>query len=316
MFYSLATAFYRQVWTIHLAAAMACGAVWQVLTYFGVAAEFYTLTFALVGLGLLLVYRFAVVERFAVMPLADAAFQSANTLLSLSFVAAFLLGLSRLASDQIHWPLVRLFAALTVISLLTLGLVRHAAWRRWYVVTTLSQAALTFLGVTVLSQLSLWQKLEIFSVVVGVLLLVAGHIGWYREQDRENDLVSVSLLLGSLLVGVPLAIATLIDRSHDQWRALNEFGFLAAGVLLLTTGFLFQLKTTTLNGAALTTLYFVTLLIYVPWSRLNAVAIFLTGGGGSLFGLGLLLSVYRDRLLTLPDRVKRREGMFRVLTWR
>src|SRR5262249_4552179 len=110
VFYSLATAFYRQVWTIHLAAAMACGAMWQVLTYFGVAAEFYTLTFALVGLGLLLVYRFAVLERFAAMPLADAAFQSANTLLSLSFVAAFLLGLSRLASDPINWPPVPPFA--------------------------------------------------------------------------------------------------------------------------------------------------------------------------------------------------------------
>lgn len=316
VFYALATAFYRQVWTIHLAAAMACGALWQVLTYFGVAAEFYTLTFALVGLGLLLFYRFAVLERFAAMPLADAAFQSANTLLSLSFVAAILLGLSRLATKQIDWSLVRLFAELTVISLLALALVRHAAWRRWYVVTTLSQAALTFLGVTVLSELSLWQKLEIFSVAVGLLLLVAGHIGWYREQERENDLVSVSLLLGSLLVGVPLAVATLIDRSHDHFIVLNEFGFLAVAILLLTTGFLFQLKTTTLNGAALTALYFVTLLIYVPWSRLNAVAIFLTVGGGTLFGLGLLLSVYRDRLLTLPDRVKRREGMFRVLTWR
>jgi hypothetical protein len=316
VFYALATAFYREVWTIHLSAAMACGAVWQVLTYWAVAAEFYTLTFALVGLGLLLVYRFAVLERFTAGPLADAAFQSANTLLSLSFVAALLLGLSRLATKQIDWNLVRLFAELTVISLLSLALVRHAAWRRWYVVTTLSQAALTFLGITVLSELTLWQKLEIFSVVVGLLLLIAGHLGWYREQERENDMVSLSLLLGSLLVGVPLAVATLIDRSHDHFIALNELGFLAAAVLLVTTGYLFQLKTTTLVGAALTALYFVTLLIYVPWSRLNAVAIFITVGGGTLFGVGLLLSVYRDRLLTLPDRMKRREGVFRVLTWR
>lgn len=316
VFYALATVFYRQVWTIHFSAAMACGAVWQILTYWAVAAEFYTLTFALVGLGLLLAYRFAVLDRFAARPLADAAFQSANTLLSLSFVAALFLGLSRLATHQIDWQLVGLFAALTAISLLALALVRHAAWRRWYVVTTLSQALLTFLGMTVLSELTTWQKLEIFSVVVGLLLLIVGHIGWYREQDRENDMVSLSLLLGSLLVGAPLAIATLIDRSHDHFIALNELGFLAAAVLLLTTGYLFQLKSTTLAGAALTALYFVTLLIYIPWSRLNAVAIFITVGGGTLFGLGLLLSVYRDRLLTLPDRVKRREGVFRVLAWR
>ena len=36
----------------------------------------------------------------------------------------------------------------------------------------------------------------------------------------------------------------------------------------------------------------------------------------AFFGAGLLLSVYRDRLRTLPDRFKRREGVFRVLTWR
>lgn len=316
LFYALATAFYQKVWTIHLSAAMACGALWQVLSYWGVAAEFYTLTFALVGLGLLLTYRFAVLERFAVQPLANAAFQSANTLLSLSFVAALFLGLSRLAVHQINWQLVGLFAALTAISLLSLALAQQAAWRRWYVVTTLGQAALTFLGITVLSQLSLWQKLEIFSVAVGLLLLVAGHIGWYREQERENDMVSLSLFLGSLLVGMPLAIATFIDRSRDHFIVLNELGFLAAAVLLVTTGFLFQLKSTTLVGAALTALYFVTLLIYVPWSRLNAVAIFITVGGGILFGAGLLLSMYRDRLLALPDRIKHREGIFRVLTWR
>jgi hypothetical protein len=60
----------------------------------------------------------------------------------------------------------------------------------------------------------------------------------------------------------------------------------------------------------------VTLVIYLPWSRLNAVAIFITVGGGILFSIGLILSVYRDRLLTLPDRIKKREGVFRVLSWR
>jgi hypothetical protein len=39
-------------------------------------------------------------------------------------------------------------------------------------------------------------------------------------------------------------------------------------------------------------------------------------GGGVIFGAGLLLSVYRDRLLALPEQVKRRQGVFRVLNWR
>lgn len=315
VFYALATVFHRQAWTIHLGALMACGAVWQVLTYLGVAAELYTLTFALVGLGLLITHRVAGADRAAGSP-GEAVFQSANTLLSLSFVAAIFLGLSRLAVAQMQWGLVSLFAGLAGIGLLALLFTPEPTWRRWYVVMVIGQALLTFLGMTVLSELSFWQKLEIFSVAVGTLLLVVGHVGWYREEGQPSDLVTTSLFVGSLLVGVPLAAATLIDRSRDHFLVLNELGFLAAAVLLLTSGFVLQLKATTLTGAALTALYFVTLLIFVPWSRLNAVAVFITAGGGVLFGLGLLLSLYRDRLLTLPERIKQREGVFRVLSWR
>jgi hypothetical protein len=315
-FYALASAFQRHPWTVHLCAASACGAVWQVQTYLGVSTEFSTLTFALVGLGLLVVHRLAPREGPAVESLADPAFQDANMLLTVSFVAAVFLGLSRLATDQIQWGTVGLLSALTAISLLALPLVRHASWRRWYVVTAIGQGGLAFLGISVLSTLGPWQKLEVLSVSVGLLLLAAGHIGWYREQEGRNDFVSLGLFLGSLLVGMPLMIATLIDRSQDQFIFLNELGFLAAAVILVTTGFLFQLKSTTLTGAVLTVLYFVTLLIFVPWSRLNYVAAFIMLGGGTLFGSGLLLSVYRDRLLTLPERIKQRQGVFRVLGWR
>ena len=316
VFYALAALFYKQVWTIHLFAAMACGAVWQVLTYFGMAIEFYTLTFALTGLALLVIYRFSLVNHLTAGPLADAAFQSANTLLSLSFVAAIFLGLSRLATQQIQWGLVGLFALLAVFSLAAVALVRHMGWRRWYVVMAISQLALTFFGVSVLSVLSTWQKLELFSVTVGFLLLAEGHLGWYREQERQNDLVSLSLFLGSLMTGVPLAIAALCDRSQDHFILLNELGFLATAVLLVTSGFVFRIKSTTLTGGALTLLYFLTLLLFVPWSRMNAVALFITAVGGTLFILGLLLSVYREYLAAIPERIKQREGVFCVLNWR
>ena len=42
----------------------------------------------------------------------------------------------------------------------------------------------------------------------------------------------------------------------------------------------------------------------------------LTAGGGLLFAIGLGLSLYRDRLLALPDKIKRREGIFKILSWR
>ena len=64
-------------------------------------------------------------------------------------------------------------------------------------------------------------------------------------------------------------------------------------------------------------LYVLTLLAFVRLPKvLQQLAIYLIIGGGLFFGLGLVLSIYRDRLLTLPARIKHREGVFRVLNWR
>ena len=50
--------------------------------------------------------------------------------------------------------------------------------------------------------------------------------------------------------------------------------------------------------------------------NVQTAAIWLTIGGGLVFATGVLLNIYRDRLLTLPEKVMRREGIFRVLGWR
>jgi hypothetical protein len=92
---------------------------------------------------------------------------------------------------------------------------------------------------------------------------------------------------------------------------------LAAGLLLLASGFMLRVRSTTLTGATLIGLYLVSLLLYVRLpEQMRTTAVYIMIGGGVFFGTGVLLSVYRDRLLTLPERVKRREGLFRVLTWR
>ena len=46
------------------------------------------------------------------------------------------------------------------------------------------------------------------------------------------------------------------------------------------------------------------------------MAILITLGRGTLFASGLVLAYFRDRLLTLPDRIKNREGIFEALNWR
>lgn len=54
----------------------------------------------------------------------------------------------------------------------------------------------------------------------------------------------------------------------------------------------------------------------VPAKGAEVVCHFHSATQPVIIGTGVLLSIYRDRLLTLPDRVRRREGMFRVLSWR
>ena len=172
------------------------------------------------------------------------------------------------------------------------------------------------LAVHKLIDLNPWQQIELLAVMMGLLLLGIGHYGWYREQDQHSDLVSMSLLFGAILASVPLAIATWIDRGHNVFYPVNEFGFLFVSVALLATGILFQLKSTTMVGGGMTALYFATLLLFIPWGRLNAVALAITIGGGFIFGTGLILAFFRDRLLALPERIKQREGVFRIFDWR
>ena len=85
LFYLLMALFRKQGLNVYLCAATTCLAIWQLLQYRQVAPEYYTLTFALAGMVLLIGYRLAVWER---AKLAQPAFQSANALMSLSFVAA------------------------------------------------------------------------------------------------------------------------------------------------------------------------------------------------------------------------------------
>ena len=131
--------------------------------------------------------------------------------------------------------------------------------------------------------------------------------------------MSFSLLFGSLLVGLPLTIAVLIHRCQPtpEFSTLNELGMLAAGIVLLATGFVFQLRATTITGASLLLVYLLSLVLYINMlENVQTAAIWLMIGGAVIFGTAILLSIYRDRLLTLPEKVRRREGMFRVLSWR
>jgi hypothetical protein len=315
LFFVLTAALHGRTGGIYLATVTACAAVWQALMYRDVESEYFSLVFAVLGLVCLFIYRVAA-PRDGVR--ARATFDCANGLLSVAFVASVLLGLQRLAFHEVHLLFAVVCLALTAVSVVAASLVRHPAWRRWYIVTAVAQGLLTVLAIQALSTLTLWQKVELFAVVAGSALLIVGHIGWRREHERENDLVSSALSLGSLLVGGSLTIAVLYYRLEPTFHWPDEFGLLAGGLLLLASGFVLQIKSTTLTGATMLTVYVVTLLLFARGllEQVQTAALWLAIGGGSIFAIGLLLAVYRDRLLSLPERVKNREGVFRVLNWR
>src|SRR5262249_46261918 len=208
VFFAEATVFYlvEALWrkpaiSVYACTATACAAVWQLLKYGGFPEEYYILTFAVVGLLLLVAYRFAVLESMNLGGMARAAFQSGNALLSLAFVAGALLVLGQLLGGGAEkGVLVSLLAALIVMALLAAALVRQPAWRRWYVVAAIVNAALVVLVLAILGHLTVPQKLEIACVAIGLLLLVIGHLGWYREQEGQGEEEPLRLVLRRLLV--------------------------------------------------------------------------------------------------------------------
>jgi hypothetical protein len=326
MLYAVLAGLQKRAAYVYLCAAATSASAWALLDYSQLGAEYYTLAFALVGLALLIGHRIARLRKAA---LGGPALLCANALVSLSMVAAAMIALGRLgatfemslgpvaAGSEIRWSLTMLLASLAGVGLLAAWLVGHAAWRRVYVVLTVAETGLALLTVYVLSTLTLWEKMEVFSILAGTALVVIGHVGWYREADEPSDTVSFNLLLGSLLIGLPLAIAVLINRTAPRFSFGNELGMLTAAIVLLGSGMVLRIRSTTLVGGASLAVYLLTLVLYINMlDKMQTAAIWMTIGGAAVFAAGLLLSVYRDRLLMLPEKMKRHEGIFRVLGWR
>jgi hypothetical protein len=342
LFYGLAAALRKAGWSIYLTTLMLAGAIWQLLDFLGTKQEFYPLAFSLLGLALLIAYRLAVLEKCEWAGLSRAGFQSANALTLLGFASGVLLSISRWALDETR--LARLDAAgdwhnpvrlalylmlfLTVVGLVAAWLVQQPAWRRTYFVLAIVNAAMTAFLFHKLNHEHPWRTLEAISVLVGLLLVVLGYVGWYREtEERSSEGVTFALVFGTLFLLVPLAIATVHYRFYTEGRHLrlteaeswiDELALIIACIALLGSGVLCRLKVTTLLGSLTLAAYVLMVLIHVLYHVEGqwVYGIYIALGGGVLFGTGIVLSVFRDRLKTLPDRIKRREGVFRVLAWR
>src|SRR5262249_8570705 len=211
LFFALDAAFNRRSFSILAATFMVCAVAWQLLRYAEVeTGDVYILTPAGLGLVLLAAYRFSLLERLRRAGVPTTAFVCANALLLLALGAGLLLALARLldgrtlARDWVGLPL-----GLAGCAVVAVFLAAQADWRRVYLISALAHGVVAALTLTFLSDLAFEQKLEIAVVAAGVALLVAGHAGWYREAEQENDTVTTSLILGSIMVALPLLITVI-----------------------------------------------------------------------------------------------------------
>ena len=85
---------------------------------------------------------------------------------------------------------------------------------------------------------------------------------------------------------------------------------------MAVTGVAWQIRATTLYGGGALAIYLVVMITSLAYRPQVAVGVYLAAGGALVFGTGIALSVYREKLLKLPEQMSMRKGIFKILKWR
>jgi hypothetical protein len=245
-----------------------------------------------------------------------------NVLVLLGNGSGILLAMNRVIAEE---PVTGLIAMLTfqlagaaVAGLLT----RQTQWRRTFRIASLGLVMTIIAVINGLVDMSWVRRAELVSILSGTALMAMGYIAWAREEDERDGMATMGLTCGSLLLSVPLAIGLVAERLADAstsagWGLFHEAGVIIAGIILLGSGLLCRVRATTLAGTVLFAVHLGSLVTLIQWpEQLLNVSVLMMAGGGTFFGTAVLLSIYRDRLMMLPDRIREGQGMFGVLKWR
>lgn len=334
VFYGLAARFRRNTACAYLAVAAACLAVWQLMLHVALPPVYFTLLFAVLGIALLAAARMLGLdeaETFAASGRRRTQLQgrglpvlrAGHAVLIIALLAGFLQGLGQVAGVVLdkHELGTRdwfALAMLTSISVAAIWVAPPGKWRRAYLVAAIAMFGLTCLTLNVALDISPWRKLELFLVISGLAMLIAGNIGRFREDEsRPNELTSTALWLGSLLAALPPLVAVFYYwADRGDFSPLDEFTLLTVTLLMLATGVVWRVQSTTLLGGGALAIYLAALSVSLIYQPQVAVGVYLAVGGALLFAIGIALSMYRERLLSLPQRIANREGIFRVIGWR
>jgi hypothetical protein len=295
-----------------------CGLIWQLLLALGVTQYVFLYATLLMGISATV----ATVLAGEASPFKTVAKWTSRVCLSYGGVATMLLGLARLLTGESQWAVVGLLAAYLTASAIAAWLADEAKWRQHFSIVSGLQLVLMLFTIGALSTLDFVQRLELLITAAGLFLFAAGMVGWRREGETRDPIVSYNLAFGSILSTVPLLFGMICQRlgwgwNDWVWIMFHELGVLVVGLVLLGAGVLCRIRWSTLTGAASLAIYVLSLVLLVRLpDQLQTTAIYMMVGGGVFFAAAVLLSIYRDRLLALPQKVKSGEGVFEVLTWR
>ncbi len=301
-------------------------AVSRVMAHFGLSSDYSLVLSATVsGLSVLAIAAFGKSTAGAASGVSKwAAFEDGgNTLVFIGGVIGFLLSVNRLIGGEESLQLLGL-AVFQIAAIVVAGLMASSRnWRLTFRAIGVMNVLVVVAMVNNLINAHPVQRAELCVLLVGIALLVLGHIAWYREGETQDEVATLSLWSGSLLVAVPLGVGLLFYRSFEvnatwgNWWFFHEATSIAAALALLALGMSCRIRSTVICGSALLTTYLVSVLAMIQWpSQLQSVSLVMMVGGGFFFAVALVLSIYRDRLLSIPADIREGNGMFKVLRWR
>ena len=300
--------------------------VWQILTAAGVDIEFaLPVSATLVGLALAIVDAISK-RKTALVATTDpkpGPLEAPSHLMM--FVGAgfgVLLAASRVMGGQEGPLLIGLLVGQLLAVAIAGFLSTRREWRHAYRALAFTIVlAIMFVGNS-LVEIHWLHKVEIGCLLIGTTLLGIGHIGWFREGEKEDEVATMGLLFGSLLIVLPLAIGLFFYRTFEihsgsNWVLFHEIATIVAALSLFGTGVACRIRSTTITGAGLLAVFGITLLALVQWpDQLKSVSVVMMAGGGLFFVTAMLLSIYRDRIVNLPRHIREKRGVFRVMRWR
>ncbi len=304
-------------------------AVWKFLVFVDLPEAWYSPLLGVIGVGLTIIGRMRAVANPVALDSSPKNDQqelrspwnaAGDWILAIGELVAFFQTLPWLFGQLGSIPIWNVVAVLITAALSALGAAIASSesirgWHRFAAAVIVSTLTLAWIRS---QQLADYQKLELLIEVVGLAWLGIGFSGRLQETDqRREGWVSLALWAGSLTATIPVLFCTLMHRWSSTGPSLgDEIGLITITALMVAIGCVLQVRSTTTFGGLTLGIYLAVLFGHLAYHPQIAIGVYIAAGGALIFLTGVMLSIYRDRLLALPSKIANREGIFRVIDWR